>query len=160
ILKAGGAYVPLDPAYPPPRLAQILTDAGVRVVVTLAALAVSLPEGLSLVRLDADAGALAQESDARPESGVTARDLVYVLFTSGPRGATEGWAPGPPATPSPRAGGGPPPPRPPGARPPAPPPRPPPTAAPRSCPRRCASGARSTSSPRRSPATRPGSRPT
>jgi amino acid adenylation domain-containing protein len=34
ILKAGGAYLPLDPAYPPERLALMIEDAGVRVLLT------------------------------------------------------------------------------------------------------------------------------
>src|SRR3954471_13460090 len=34
ILKAGGAYVPLDPGYPPERLAYMLEDAQVKVLVT------------------------------------------------------------------------------------------------------------------------------
>src|SRR5258706_3965327 len=34
ILKAGGAYVPLDPTYPPERLAFVLEDAQVPVLVT------------------------------------------------------------------------------------------------------------------------------
>ena len=34
VLKAGGAYVPLDPAYPSGRIAMMLEDACVRVIVT------------------------------------------------------------------------------------------------------------------------------
>ena len=34
ILKAGGAYVPLDPEYPEARLAYMLEDSGVEVVLT------------------------------------------------------------------------------------------------------------------------------
>ena len=36
ILKAGGAYVPLDPTYPPERLAFMLEDAQVPVLLTQA----------------------------------------------------------------------------------------------------------------------------
>ncbi|MEP7126667.1 MAG: amino acid adenylation domain-containing protein, partial [Byssovorax sp.] len=96
ILKAGGAYVPLDPTYPKPRLAQILGEAGSTIVVTAAAsLAVGLDaEGLalSIVRLDADADALAAESDARPDVDVADHHLAYVLFTSGSTGKPKGVA--------------------------------------------------------------------
>src|SRR6185369_10770692 len=34
VLKAGGAYVPLDPAYPPQRLALMIDDAGIEIIVT------------------------------------------------------------------------------------------------------------------------------
>ena len=39
ILKAGGAYLPLDPDYPAERLADMVADAGLRVVLTQRALA-------------------------------------------------------------------------------------------------------------------------
>jgi amino acid adenylation domain-containing protein/non-ribosomal peptide synthase protein (TIGR01720 family) len=93
ILKAGGAYVPIDPAYPPQRIAQIRDEAGARVVVTQAAFAHALEgQGISVVRLDADAAALARESDARPAGGATGSSLVYVLFTSGSTGKPKGVA--------------------------------------------------------------------
>jgi amino acid adenylation domain-containing protein/non-ribosomal peptide synthase protein (TIGR01720 family) len=93
ILKAGGAYVPLDPAFPPQRLAQIIRESGARVVVTEEVLAASLPgSGVALLRLDGDAAALAAESDARPDSGASAANLVYVLFTSGSTGKPKGVA--------------------------------------------------------------------
>ena len=45
IMKAGGAYLPLDPSYPPQRLAYMMADAKVSVLVTQAALAgVQLPD--------------------------------------------------------------------------------------------------------------------
>lgn len=43
ILKAGGAYVPLDPAYPRERLAQMISDAQMPVIVTQKKLASELP---------------------------------------------------------------------------------------------------------------------
>ena len=43
ILKAGGAYLPLDPAYPTERLAFMIEDAGVPVLVTQAALHDRIP---------------------------------------------------------------------------------------------------------------------
>ncbi len=43
ILKAGAAYVPLDPGYPPERLAYMIADARVPVLLTQARLAPDLP---------------------------------------------------------------------------------------------------------------------
>ena len=43
VLKAGGAYLPLDPDYPPERLTDMVSDAGLRVVLMQGALAAALP---------------------------------------------------------------------------------------------------------------------
>jgi amino acid adenylation domain-containing protein/non-ribosomal peptide synthase protein (TIGR01720 family) len=92
ILKAGGAYVPLDPTYPRQRIAGILEEAGATVVVTRESLAGVLPEGVTLVRLDADAAALDAESGARLDGGARPEHLAYVLFTSGSTGKPKGVA--------------------------------------------------------------------
>ena len=57
--KAGAAYVPLDPAFPSERLATILTDSGMPLVVTQRSLRAALPVGQArVVELDgADAAA-------------------------------------------------------------------------------------------------------
>src|SRR6202035_1056020 len=64
ILKAGGAYLPLDPHYPQERLAFMLGDARVRVLVTQEALLerpalANASSRAAVVRLDADAAAIA-----------------------------------------------------------------------------------------------------
>jgi len=90
ILKAGGAYVPLDPAYPAQRLAFVVTDAALPVVVTRTALAGRLPVGSArIVCLDADHN-MRQESPEAPESTATADNLAYVIYTSGSTGWPKG----------------------------------------------------------------------
>src|SRR5712691_5239001 len=79
ILKAGGAYVPLDPTYPSERIAFMLEDAQVPVLVTQQHLLTQLPaDGAKVVCLDADAAVLAQQSESDPVSGTTSDHLAYV----------------------------------------------------------------------------------
>jgi len=91
IMKSGAAYVPLDPAYPNDRMAFIIEDAGIELMVTQESLRGELPDDLpNLVRLDADAEAIAACSDANPEPRSGAEDLAYVIFTSGSTGRPKG----------------------------------------------------------------------
>ncbi|HVR95316.1 MAG TPA: amino acid adenylation domain-containing protein, partial [Thermoanaerobaculia bacterium] len=91
ILKAGGAYVPLDPAYPKERLAFLLEDAGVTVVLTNDRLLRSLPgTGFTAVRLDVDANLIGGMPEAAPESLVAPENLAYVIYTSGSTGRPKG----------------------------------------------------------------------
>ena len=61
ILKAGGAYVPLDPTYPQERLAFMLKDTDVPVLLTQGRLLEGLPEdGAKAVCLDTDWKAISQ----------------------------------------------------------------------------------------------------
>ena len=91
ILKAGGAYVPLDPTYPEERLAFMLEDSGVGVLLTQASLAASLsaPRAQS-VRLDADWHAITNESPANPRRAVASHHLAYMIYTSGSTGKPKG----------------------------------------------------------------------
>ena len=92
ILKAGGAYVPLDPAYPAERLAFMLNDARVPVLVTRQRIAARLPAGAWQV-IDPDADArLIPDADARliPAAPVAATRLAYVIYTSGSTGQPKG----------------------------------------------------------------------
>src|SRR4029077_6825302 len=95
ILKAGGAYLPLDPHYPQERLAFMLADAGARVLVTHCALMEQLPAQASrnlhsIVRLDADAAAVAAQPAAAPAFDLDPRHPAYVIYTSGSTGTPKG----------------------------------------------------------------------
>ncbi len=91
ILKAGGAYVPLDPAYPKERLAFMLADAQVSILVTQQNVLSQLPEtSLELVCLDADWPEIAQENCENPAQQARPDNLAYVIYTSGSTGNPKG----------------------------------------------------------------------
>jgi len=91
ILKAGGAYVPLDPTYPQERLAFILKDTQVSVLLTQNKLLPRLPENdVHIVYLDTDWGVISQETEKNPDSSVTPLNLAYVIYTSGSTGKPKG----------------------------------------------------------------------
>ncbi|WP_223198416.1 non-ribosomal peptide synthetase [Solihabitans fulvus] len=88
ILKAGGAYVPLDPAYPADRIALLVNDSGLRLVVADAAARDRLPPGVEAV--GADEGALAGYPGHAPEVAVAPDNLAYLMYTSGSGGRPKG----------------------------------------------------------------------
>ncbi|HEX6037720.1 amino acid adenylation domain-containing protein, partial [Longimicrobium sp.] len=93
ILKAGGAYVPLDPVYPRERLAFMLADAGVSVLVSETRLAGVVPtDGVATVLLDAARDEIAREPGDDPRVEVPAEALAYVVYTSGSTGTPKGVA--------------------------------------------------------------------
>jgi len=93
ILKAGGAYVPLDPTYPQDRLAFMLQDARVSVLLTQQRLAEGLPRHTAhTICLDLDWERIAQECDQNLISSATPENLAYVIYTSGSTGRPKGVA--------------------------------------------------------------------
>ncbi|HKV08247.1 MAG TPA: condensation domain-containing protein, partial [Thermoanaerobaculia bacterium] len=91
-LKAGGAYIPLDPEYPAERLAFLVADAGVHVLLAQERTAGSLPEhGAPVVFVETGAFAEGEEGGAPPprlyEGGEA---LAYVIYTSGSTGRPKG----------------------------------------------------------------------
>lgn len=91
ILKAGGACVPLDPTYPPERLAFLLADTRVPVLLTQRRLLGKLPKhSACVVCIDVGAEIFAQESTEPLVSGVTNENLAFVFYTSGSTGAPKG----------------------------------------------------------------------
>lgn len=91
ILKAGGAYVPLDPAYPPDRLAFMLEDADVGVLLTQSHLCSAWPAGRTRrVCLDSDWPAIEACGHDAPPAEVGPHHLAYVIYTSGSTGKPKG----------------------------------------------------------------------
>ncbi|HJP92757.1 MAG TPA: amino acid adenylation domain-containing protein [Pyrinomonadaceae bacterium] len=91
ILKAGAAYVPLDPASPRERLAFIIEEARVSVLITQEALATSISDKqLQAVLLDADSKALASASTDNPPRLARPNNLAYIIYTSGSTGRPKG----------------------------------------------------------------------
>ncbi|HSF42281.1 MAG TPA: amino acid adenylation domain-containing protein [Thermoanaerobaculia bacterium] len=87
ILKAGGAYVPLDPSYPAERLAFMLEDSAVPVLLTREELAGRLPAGSA--RIVAPGGEV-EGPEENPESGAGPGNLAYIIYTSGSTGRPKG----------------------------------------------------------------------
>jgi amino acid adenylation domain-containing protein len=97
ILKAGGAYLPLDPAYPAERLAYMLEDARLSLVLTQEHLLGSLPgaakdssSAVKFWRLDRDWPDIEHHSDADLDNLTRPRDLAYCIYTSGSTGRPKG----------------------------------------------------------------------
>ncbi|MGE5672824.1 MAG: amino acid adenylation domain-containing protein, partial [Mycobacterium leprae] len=88
-LKAGAAYLPIDPAYPPERIAFMLADAGVGVLLTQERLQMSA-DSVPVICLDSGWAAIAEESHAAPESLAGPENLAYVIYTSGSTGRPKG----------------------------------------------------------------------
>lgn len=93
ILKAGGAYVPLDPGHPRERLAFMLEDVGMQVLVTERAVAEELSlDAPEIVLLD-DAATLEGVRTAPLATGAGdgfGESPAYVIYTSGSTGRPNG----------------------------------------------------------------------
>ncbi len=91
ILKAGGAYVPLDPAYPSERIAFMLEDSEVAVLLTQRHLLETIPDSRAkVVVLDADWHEIAKKESENPVHTGGPENLAYVIYTSGSTGKPKG----------------------------------------------------------------------
>ncbi|MFK3774285.1 amino acid adenylation domain-containing protein [Pseudomonas sp. NPDC089406] len=94
VLKAGGAYVPLDPDYPRERLAYMVEDSGLALLLSSAE--VSLRTGPlpapQVLLLDADTCQPPAENPGAPALQLHAEQLAYVIYTSGSTGRPKGVA--------------------------------------------------------------------
>ena len=88
ILKAGGAYVPLDPAYPPERIAYMLHDSALVVVLAQSATR-SLLGDVAVV--DLDHSTWQHQPAINPQvPDLIAQHAAYVIYTSGSTGQPKG----------------------------------------------------------------------
>ncbi|MDZ5634894.1 non-ribosomal peptide synthetase [Janthinobacterium sp. GMG1] len=87
ILKTGAAYVPLDPGYPAERLAYMIADSGMALLLTQASVLprLALPAGLP-VQLVEQPSALEHDPGHAP----LPQQLAYVIYTSGSTGKPKG----------------------------------------------------------------------
>lgn len=89
VLKAGGDYVPLDTAYPQERLAFMLKDAQLSLVISQASLVNSFEQN-AVICLDTTWENIAQKSESNPVSRSTSDNLAYIIYTSGSTGQPKG----------------------------------------------------------------------
>ena len=90
VLKAGGGYLPLDPNYPRDRIAFMIEDAAVSLVLTQQHLTRDIPGQAQLVCIDGDWETIARESQENPNVSVAANNVAYVIYTSGSTGNPKG----------------------------------------------------------------------
>jgi len=93
VLKAGAAFVVLDTAHPAERLAFVLADAGVAVVVTdrRSLDVLPAPAGWTAVCLDRDRERIEAAGSGEPlAEWATPDSLAYLLYTSGSTGQPKG----------------------------------------------------------------------
>jgi amino acid adenylation domain-containing protein len=88
VLKAGAAYVPLDPEYPAARVAYMLHDAQLPVVLTQPHLRTQLDAASNSVVwvVDLDRGMSAPSGQPSPAPVIHGQSLAYCIYTSGSTG--------------------------------------------------------------------------
>ena len=91
VLRAGAAYVPLDPAFPPDRLAYMVQDAALEVVVTDHVSESTLPDTVTCrLYVDRDSDLWHQAPGALDAEATGPEDPAYVIYTSGSTGRPKG----------------------------------------------------------------------
>jgi amino acid adenylation domain-containing protein len=92
VLKSGAAYMPVDPDYPRDRIAYMLDDSGVALLLTQSHLRGRLPEKDGLALLDLDGFVPPAGADHNPDVALHGESLAYVIYTSGSTGRPKGAA--------------------------------------------------------------------
>ncbi|MGD1948562.1 MAG: amino acid adenylation domain-containing protein, partial [Leptolyngbyaceae cyanobacterium] len=87
VLKAGGTYVPLDPNYPAERLAFMLSDAQISLLLTDSSLLETLPD---IPQLCLDQLQTGSQDSNNVSVTVASEQLAYIVYTSGSTGRAKG----------------------------------------------------------------------
>ncbi len=90
IFKAGGVYVPLDPTIPQERLAFMMEDVQLSLLLTQQSLGIEPEEKTTVVYLDREWENIAQHDHANPRQIVTPDNIAYIIYTSGSTGKPKG----------------------------------------------------------------------
>jgi non-ribosomal peptide synthetase component F len=92
VLKSGGAYVPLDPALPNERLAYMVANADVQVLLTTSDVEpqISLNEGIQHIYIDAVEPTISTYPPNNPTWSGEPDNLAYIMYTSGSTGRPKG----------------------------------------------------------------------
>ena len=91
ILKAGGCYVPLDPASPRERLAFIVEEASLTILVTQSALPTGITDQqVRTICLDSNNEELERAPTTNPPNVTAPQHLAYIIYTSGSTGRPKG----------------------------------------------------------------------
>ncbi|MEX3777264.1 non-ribosomal peptide synthase/polyketide synthase [Pseudomonas sp. MYb118] len=90
VLKAGGAYVPLDTSYPRERLAYLIEDSGLALLLTDASVSAQLPVQGEVQMLELDRLDLDNQPTQAPNVALDPLNLAYVIYTSGSTGNPKG----------------------------------------------------------------------
>ncbi|MBE9214963.1 amino acid adenylation domain-containing protein [Plectonema cf. radiosum LEGE 06105] len=91
ILKAGGAYVPIDVKLPSSRIAFMLADSQVSILITQEKILAQLPaHSAQTICLDSEWETISQLPVDNPPNQTVAENLAYVIYTSGSTGNPKG----------------------------------------------------------------------
>ncbi|WLG66450.1 non-ribosomal peptide synthetase [Pseudomonas brassicacearum] len=90
VLKAGAAYVPLDTSYPRERLAYLMEDSGLALLLTDSRVSAQLPLAGAAQLLELDRLDLSLQPSNAPAVRIDPQNLAYVIYTSGSTGNPKG----------------------------------------------------------------------
>ncbi len=91
IQKAGGAYVPIDIAYPKDRVAFMVLDAQVKLVLTQETYKENIPQDdLTIICLDSQRATIFDNIEVELQVVNKPSDIAYMIYTSGSTGKPKG----------------------------------------------------------------------